>query len=69
MEYGVLEVADSDCSVTYTESGATGLSLNCYPLFGGTQCATVSQVNFFARFVPGADRFVKRARGTLSDSS
>lgn len=38
-------MADSDCSVTWTESGATGLSLNCYSLFGGTQCETVTQVN------------------------
>ena len=32
-------------SVTYTESGAVGLSLNCYPLFGGTNCEAVTQIN------------------------
>ncbi|KAL6713969.1 hypothetical protein ACLMJK_008463 [Lecanora helva] len=31
--------------VTYTETGSTSLSLNCYSLFGGTQCETVTQTN------------------------
>ena len=45
MEKGVPGMADRDCSVTWTESGGTGLSLNCYPLFGGTQCEAVTQLN------------------------
>ena len=45
------EVANDGCSVTYTESGATGLSLNCFPLFGGTQCETVTQVNVPVSFL------------------
>ena len=38
-------MADLIDSVTYTESGATGLPTNCFPLFGGTQCEIIAQVN------------------------
>ena len=44
-------MANDGHSVTYTESGATGLSLNCFPLFGGTQCETVTQVNVPVSFL------------------
>ena len=38
-------------SITYTEGGATGLSLNCYSMFGGQQCETVTQVNVPVSFL------------------
>lgn len=40
-----LTTADVIASVTYTVEGSTGLSLECYTLFGGTQCETVTHVN------------------------
>ncbi len=38
-------------SITYTESGDASLSLECYPLFGGQQCETVTQVNVNVSFL------------------
>ena len=43
--------ADHRYSATFTETGGVGLSLNCYGLFGGTQCETVTQVNVPVSFL------------------
>lgn len=37
--------ADQVTSATYTLSGATTLSLECFEIFGGESCETVIQVN------------------------
>lgn len=39
------------CSVTYTASGASGLSFECYNIFGGESCETVKQVNVPVAFL------------------
>lgn len=37
--------ADHVTSATYTLSGGTTLSLECFEIFGGQSCETVTQVN------------------------
>ncbi|MCJ1454130.1 hypothetical protein MMC28_004480 [Mycoblastus sanguinarius] len=47
-----LQQTNLDCgNVTYTASGGTGLSLECYPMFSGTSCETVTQVNVPVAFL------------------
>ena len=43
--------ANGSLSATFTETGAIGLSLECYSLFGGTQCQAVTQINVPVSFL------------------